>query len=195
MITLYRNGFIIKSYEERPRENDESYFGIGRYMTWPLDVMQDSVSRNLVEEALERWFCGWDRLMAVPELDYIKRYIAHCNELNIPTFCLQIESPSLIITTTEEVMVDEVLGFDYADIDMATSCLYDDLLTPDPYIQQAFRVIKERLNSNGLIKSTQDMQTYFDVRNKLIAQGYSDMDVTQEYYAPTIVRVSRITLA
>lgn len=38
MRKLYHNGFVVKSFEELNSEcNNSEYFGVGRFLTWPLD--------------------------------------------------------------------------------------------------------------------------------------------------------------
>lgn len=190
--TLHKNGFIIKSYcEVYPQHNSEKYFGIGRYVTWPLDELTDEASVKLTREAWKRWFGYSDqRPEVVPDLDYLQRYKMHCNNLHIPTYCLQIESTCVIITTSVELSVLKVLGFDYVDADMQTSCMREDLDTDIDSVIESFKPIQAVLNSFGLIDSLEAMHQYIDIRNKLIGAGY-DME---EYYSPVIAKLSMVEI-
>ena len=189
---FHKNGFLIKSYEEQsPYETDKTYLGIGRYVTWPLDTFTDDVSVNLTTEAIERWLGYQDnRLYVVPDLDYLQRYTYHCQELNISTFCMQVESSNSIITTEVCLPVVRYLGYEYVDVDMSTSCMHEDLTTNDNYIQSVFAPIKQSLNMYGLIDSIDKMQQYKQFRKKLIREGY-DME---EYFCPTVVKLSEVAI-
>ena len=189
---FYKNGFLIKSYEEQSSyKGDDTYLGIGRYITWPLDTLTDTVSVSLTTEALERWFGYQDnRLYVVPDLEYLKRYAYHCRELNISIFCMQVESSNSIITTAVSLPVVRCLGYEYVDVDMSTSCMREDLVMTDSYIQNAFSPIKKSLNKYGLFDSTYSIQQYEKCRNQLINEGY-DME---EYFCPTVVRLSEVTI-
>lgn len=189
---LCKNGFIIKSFAEQEyREELKKYSGVGRYTTWPLDDLSDHTSVDLTNEALERWFGYQDnRLWVVPDFDYLQRYKQHCENLHISTFCLQVESANPIVTTSVKLPIKTVLGFDCADTDMSTSCLYDDLTMDEDYVKASFKTISSKLNQYGLADSIEEMQHYLSVRNKLVRAGY-DME---EYYCPTIVKLSDVII-
>lgn len=189
---FYKNGFLIKSYEEQSSYNvDDTYFGIGRYTTWPLDTLTDTVSVRLTTEAIERWFGYQDnRLEVVPDLEYLQRYANHCRELNISIFCIQVESLNSIITTAHSLPVIRCLGYEYVDADMSTSCMYEDFAMTDSYVQNIFRPIKQYLNQYGLFDSMDYVQKYEICRKQLIKEGY-DME---EYFSPTVVRLSEVAI-
>lgn len=187
--TWLKNGFIIKAIGNKGVPLDlKNYFGIGAHETWPLDERTDSVSETLNRESMERWF-GFrgNRLWAVPDMVYLKRYADHCQELGLNIFCLQVESLNNFSTTFESVAIEQDLGFDYADVDMQTSCFYEDLVTKIEFIQKAFAPIKKQLNQFGLMPSQEVAEQYLAVRRNLIRGGY-DME---EYFAPTVVKLSK----
>lgn len=190
--TFYKNGFIIKSYEEQSSyRDDDTYLGIGKYITWPLDTFTDTVSVSLTKEAIERWFGYQDnRLYVVPDLEYLQRYAYHCRELNISIFCMQVESCNSIITTAFSLPVTRCLGYEYVDVDMSTSCMREDLFADNTYIQSIFAPIKQSLNMYGLIDSIDIMQQYKLRRKQLINEGYD----IEEYFCPTVVRLSEVTI-
>lgn len=190
--TLHKNGFIIKSYcEVYLQNNSEKYLGIGRHVTWPLDELADEASVKLTREAWKRWFGYSDqRPEVVPDLDYLQRYKMHCNNLHIPTYCLQIESTCNIITSPVELPILKVLGFDYVDADMQTSCMREDLDMEIDSVIESFKPIQAALNRFGLIDSLEAMYQYIEIRNNLIGAGY-DME---EYYSPIIARLSVVEI-
>lgn len=186
-----KNGFIIKSYEEICKTEIPQYYGIGRFLTWPLDVCQDSMSRALVSEATERWF-GYrdDRLWVVPDLEYISRYVKHCHELNINVFCLQVDSENPIIQTEASLPVLKSLGYDYADVDMCTSCLYDDLCGSIMVGEEHSEAIQRMLNEYGLFSSVDDMREYLKIREQWV-KGITELE---EYYSLSIVRLTQVSV-
>lgn len=187
--TWLKNGFVIKAIGgERSKPELKNYFGIGINETWPLDERTDSVSVDLNREAMERWFgfCD-DRLWTVPDTAYLKKYANHCRELGLKIFCLQVESQNNLNTTFESIAIEQVLGFDYADVNMETSCFYEDMVTKIEFVEKAFAPIKEQLNQFGLMPSKKVAEQYLDLRHYLIDRGF-DME---EYFAPTIVKISK----
>ena len=60
-----------------------------------------------------------------------------------------------------------------------------------PYCQDQFKLIKQQLNKYELVDSLEVMQKYLSIRNQLIYEGY-DME---EYFSPTIVKLSIISLS
>ncbi len=188
--SLKNNGFIIKSYEEQFfSESFKNYIGIGRYTTWPLDSLNDSISQNLTNEAYDKWFGYQDnRLWTVPDLDYLKRYMRHCKNLGISVFCLQIESDNDTMVSSVKLPIVRVLGFDYSDCDMVTSCMYDDFTMSNDIVKSRLKKISEKLNEFGLFNSKQDVIEYIQERNFLIELGI-DME---EYFSPTIIKISEV---
>ncbi len=188
---LQKNGFVIQSYTETAhRENLYHYSGIGRYTTWPLEDFSDDISVALNKEAQDRWFGYTDSLWVVPDAEYLRRYKRHCDALHLPTFCLQVESINCAPLSSADLPVEQVLGLDYVDADMATSCLYEDLTMETEAVRAAFAPILRSLNVHGLLNHMQDMQRYLSIRDRLIASGY-DME---EYFLPTTVRLTRVWL-
>lgn len=190
MCDFLTTGYIIKSFQEQINKSvfSQSYVGIGRYLTWPLEMQKDTESIALTEEAYDRWFCYFDkRLWVIPDIAFILRYAEHCKELGMKTFYLQIDTLSPA-TTTDTFREGIEIGYDYADADMITSCLNDDMIMTDSYVRQQFQPIAQKLNPYGLFDSLEDIQKYLSIRDLLIKQGY-DME---EYYNPTIVRLSKI---
>lgn len=101
---------------------------------------------------------------------------------------MQIESTNSVITTNSKLPVLKYLGYDYAGLNLYTSCIYEDLAIKNCYNQ--FYPIKQKFNQYGLIDSLDVMQQYLSIRNQLINKGY-DME---ELYFPTVVKLSIVSL-
>lgn len=104
--------------------------------------------------------------------------------------CLNIESTNSIITSEINLPATETLGFDYGDVDMNTSCLFEDLGMNDPYVKEKFSILLGTLNQYRLFNSMDDISKYLSLRNELIAKGY-DME---QYYSPAIMKISRMEI-
>ena len=189
---MLKNGFIIKSNENQlNRSTMDPYFVIGRNITWPLDGLSDDVSIELTAEAERRWFGYSDsRPWVIPDVDYLQRYKRHCQFMNISTYCLQVESSSSIILSSAELPIIRILGYDYADVDMSTSCLYEDLTMNVCVVKDIFRPVLRKLNQYRLLNSEDDVQEYLSGRRALINMGY-DME---EYFSPLAVKLTEVLL-
>lgn len=188
---FYKNGFVVKSYEETWPNSTSNYLGIGRYFTWPLDTYTDNLSKKLNSEALERWLGYQDhRLQVIPDVEYLQRYIKHCKDLEIEIFCLEIESFSNTITTQATLNSSEFMGYDYVDVDMCTSCLYDDLYENDVYNYKYFKDIDLRLNNYGIFSTLKDMALYLQKRERLV----EEIGENEDYICPTIVRLNKVLM-
>ena len=185
---LYKNGFIVKSYEEHPfYAEDPSYRGIGRCFTWPLDTEEDQISRALCEEAMQKWFGYSDqRLWAVPSMEYVLRYLKHCSELHIKTFVMQIESTNGILTTKEEAPVSQIIGYEYADTDMQTSCMRDDFLCTQGQERPKEAYFLQRFNEYGVFSNETAVADYLDFRKNIPNK--------EAYYAPCVIKISLLAL-
>lgn len=193
--SLFVNGFLVKSLEEvyEPEifKFKENYRGIGRYITWPLSDYSDDISKRLEDEAFITWFSYNDeRLCAVPDFNFIERYMHHCKELGLDVFCLQIESPISILTTKDRPLLKTVLGFDYCDASLEESCMYEDIYMTDPFCEKRFQCIRDMLNENGLLNNLEEVNQYVEIREELIDKGY-DME---DYYFLTPVRFSLVEI-
>ena len=184
---LYKNGYIIKSFEENMFYCGHSFYrGIGRYYTWPLDMCTDEKSRQLNDEALSRWFGYTDkRLWVIPSVPFVRRYMEHARNMNRDTFCLMVESTNSTPVITEELPVEKVLGYEYADTDMQTSILWDDINSMDEH--QAEQMIAQ-LNENGLFSSDEKLMHYIQMRERF------QKERAEQYFSPVIVRLSMINI-
>lgn len=201
---LYFNGFIIQAlYSDEYSQNYEGYVGTGRYVSWPLEWEEDDISKELTDEANNRWFYytyleennlnGDSMLNTVGDLDYLNRYVEHCNNLGINIRILQIQSTRKYPIFEEKIKLKgKVLGYDYSSGGSFTSLLREDL---DGNFEGEFSILKEfyeKLNNNGLIDKIEDIKRYVLIREKLISKGVNLeilgamlimllTDVTKEY--------------
>ena len=187
-MSFYNNGYVIKNYSDQ-MDYKYRYAGIAKGVSWPLSNMNDDLSISLTEEANERWF-GYqdDRLWTIPDHDFLKRYLLHCRELNISTSVLKIETDNSIIVSKNLFEQESFLGYDYSDVDMETSCFYDDITMDNKFVENSFSVIKNKLNNYGLLETASDISLYLNISEKLIIDGY-DME---QYYHPTVVKLTKV---
>lgn len=187
------NGFVVKSYDENPIYRCiNNYNGIGKYIAWPLNFQKDSTSIQLTIEADERWFGYQDvKMWVVPDVDYLKRYTDHCKELDIDIHILQIESFENNVISNFKPEILEVLGFEYIDTDMDTSCIYSDVFDYEHYSETAKKQLNNffgKLNKNGLANTFNDINTYIDIRKHLMKTGFE----SEEFFNPFVAKLSRI---
>lgn len=201
---LYFNGFVIQAlYSDEYSQNYEGYDGTGRYVSWPLEWEEDDISKELTDEANNRWFYytyleennieGDSMLNTVGDLNYLNRYIEHCNSLGINIRILQIQSTRKYPIFEEKIKLKgKVLGYDYSSGGSFTSLLREDL---DGNFEGEFLIFKEfyeKLNNSGLIDNIEDIKKYVVIREKLIDKGINLevlgamlimllADVTKEY--------------
>ena len=184
---VIKKGYIVKSYEELFENQLKNYHGIGRYFSWPLDVEKDSYSRSLTEEAMEKWLGYQDnRMQVIPDIDYISRYLEHCSRLKIDCFCLLVERLDGGLKMEESVRNENVLGYDYIDVDMCTSCLYDDFIEWFDFFEEDIN----KLNENGLFSDLNDIIQYLHKRNELVY----DMENMEEYTELVVARLTKVNM-
>ena len=184
--TFYNNGYIVKSYNiNLYKQIENNYNGIGRYTSWPLDDYNDDISVDLKDEANRNWF-GYDdkRIFTIPNMDYVKKYVCHCNNLGVETFIMYIQSTCNIITSLETPKSSNFLGYDYSCGELDYSALYDDIWGDGESIEQ-FINFRSILNDNGLFATYEDMQEYIEIRNMLMIQGVN----LEDYYTLYPMRI------
>ena len=75
-----------------------------------MDYEEDTLSKELSDEADEKWFAFPDvKLRVVLEKSFLKRYVEHCEKLGIDTVIFQIENQLAVDLKVTEVsyLVDE----------------------------------------------------------------------------------------
>ena len=181
---FYPCGYIVQSDQTDPvvTDCDENYNGIGRYLVWPLDAIQnDPLADAFWEEASHSWFNYADtRVCSVPDINYITRYIQYCERVNIKTRVLYLRC-----LTDYEIDFQPKgfrnyrwLGYDYAEGDLSFSQLFDDLFCTDlDELTPLFAPHRDALNDNGLFSSIPEAQAYIQMRLEL-APRYNLEDST-----------------
>ena len=117
--------------------------------------------------------------------NFVKRYMEHCNKLGIEVFCFSIESNDCSYCLEHNLSDFKVLGYDYVDVDMCTSCLYEDITSDCLEYRKIYSSIFLKLNKHLLFDSIVDMEKYLEIR--AYAKTF-DFDI-EEYFNPLIVRV------
>ncbi len=168
MQKLYNNGYVVKGlFKNEYTSFLDNYRGIESFVSWPLDDNDDDlISKELQEEAWNKWFAYQDILEVVPERDYLFRYINHCHELGIDTMILQIETPNNSQIALDNLKVIEVLGFDcIAGVRLS-------YLNLEPrYFKEHFLGLYQKLNSNRLFNAIGETKDFIDAYKRLLDEG------------------------
>ena len=188
---MLNNGFIVQGndllpYIDRHLIESQHYRGIYSGITWPLDAMNDVESKKFSDEIFECRMKAIDNLYTSVDFEWIKRYIKNCNNLNIPTRCIMIESffDNPHFESNISLPKTELLGYEFVATDMQASCSYEDLC------DELFSPMTGLLNSNWVFHSLQDIQRYVEFRKSLQHNGFE----LEDYYFPRIVRLSEVYL-
>lgn len=180
---LYFNGFLIQAlYGDEWSQDYPNYYGTGRYISWPLQLEEDDISKELTDEANQRWFYhtyfGEDAIdgdtitETIGNLEYLTRYINHCNKLGISTRILQIQTTrDYPLVKDIELMKGEILGYDYASGTSFTSLLMEDLDGNYKGEYSRLEQFERKLNKNGLIDSIVDIKKYVSIRQQILDKG------------------------
>ncbi len=94
---FYSNGIIIQGVNNIPDNYSSDdifpfgYYGIERYVTWPLEYEEDSTSMMLSNEISQKWLSDdIFSLYTVNDQDLLYRYAEHCSKLKLPIeLCVQ----------------------------------------------------------------------------------------------------------
>lgn len=186
MQRLYNNGYVIKGlFKNKYTSLLDSYRGIENFVSWPLDDFNDSLSNQLKAEAWDKWFAFQGVLEVVPEKDYLSRYINHCNELNINTMILQLETPNNNQTANDNLKTIEVLGFD-----CITGVNLSYLNLEPRYFEEHISEMYLKLNANRLFNTIDETYMFLDTYNRLLNEGEN----LETGYNPIPVRLSVVEL-
>ena len=167
MKKLYNNGYVVKGiYKDKFSSTAPEYRGIECYPSWPLSEYSDDRSKKLQDEIWNRWFAYQDILELVPTRDFLSRYIKHCEQLNIPTTILQIETPNNYQLAVDQLNEVELLGYDcIAGVNLS-------YLNLEPgYFEKYFGAIYYNLNDNKLCKTLNDVYVFWDRYYQLLMAG------------------------
>ena len=165
-IQLFNNGYVVQSLHSEPLVSSREYRGIENYTSWPLEEFDDAISRDLTNEAWEKWFSFYDTFELVPDKSYLERYIRQCNKLKLNVMVIQIETPFRSKVTPDYLKAKEVLGYD-----CITGVRLSYLTLESAYFQKYFNRAFNRLNKNGLLSNVDDFEEFLETYNDLLMKG------------------------
>ena len=146
---------------------------------------------HLSNEISQKWLSDdIFSLYTVNDQDLLYRYAEHCSKLKLPIRCLLVESPSKFPVASMSLPHKNILGYEYVDTDMQTSCMYEDFTDQTPMVRKALSTAVQGLNEYGLFSCINRIEQYLAIRTALIKEGY-DME---SYYHPQIVRIREVHL-
>jgi hypothetical protein len=154
---------------------DEEYFGISRFMSWPLENEDDDLSKTLTEDTeklFNRWYDAEKAkymLAVIPYIDLCLDYLAACDCKGIKTRVLFCRTDREFSEWIGEIPVGELLGYDYATSRGFYSTILDDLL-PEP-VNKTMDKHKALLNACRLFNSEPEVDAYIKDRQALVETG------------------------
>ena len=164
---MHINGFIIqKDVNNSYKGVDGSGFSSGSGENWYLNSHPDYEDRfePYYEECIDR---GWmlseqSWVSACTDLEYIRKYISVSKTLGIKyrVLIVMTDVPAPVMELSPDIKMN-FLGYDYAYIGGDNySAVYNEI----PFV---FPDVK--LNSNGLIQTMEEMDTYLKQREEFVA--------------------------
>lgn len=186
---LYNNGYIVKDLidNEDLLINHSAYKGIQSYHNWPLAREADSVSKELTKE-VNNYFDGNDYIEIIRDTKLIKRYLTHCNKLNMDVIIMKVMSSKNTFTADEDLDEVEELGYDCMAGDSIS--YLTEVLAEDSNGLEVYKRFKDKLNSNGLLSSYEEVEDFIKERNKLLEQGIN----LENYWEPVPVKLSIVVI-
>lgn len=167
MQDLYNNGYVVKGLIKNQYTSlIDCYRGMESFVSWPLDDFDDLLSKELQDEAWDKWFAYHDILEVVPEKEYLSKYVNHCKELGIETMILKIETPNNNQISLDSLKIIEELGFD-----CITGVQLSYLNLEPSYFEKRFFRTYQKLNSNRLLNTIDEIYEFLDVYNRLLDEG------------------------
>lgn len=129
-------------------------------------------------------------ILTIGDLEYLNRYIEHCNHLGIEIRILQIQTTrDNPVVKNIDLMEGKLLGYDYASGSSFTSLFAEDMVEKDNEELIEFRQFDEKINNNGMIDNPEDIEKYVLVRERLIQNGIN----LEHLSAMLIMRVTDVT--
>lgn len=186
---LYNNGYIIKDLidNEDLLINHSVYKGIQSYHNWPLAKETDSVSKELTK-AINNYFDENNYIEIMIDTELLKRYLIHCEKLNINVFIMKVMSSKNIFTADKDLDEKEELGYDCMAGDSIS--YLTEVFAEDGNGLEEYKRFKDKLNSNGLLSSYEEVEDFIRVRNKLLEQGVN----LENYWEPVPVKLSIVAI-
>lgn len=180
---MIKNGYLIIQDHADLFDNGHVFKGATERSVWPLHDFNNSNAIKLTKEADEKWFSFKNcYLEIIPDVNYIKRYIVECDNLNIKVSVFNVK---IIDSNTDEV--DECFGYDCLG-NIYYSYLYEDNIIGNIKYQGITKEIM--LNDNGLFANYNDALKYKKIREQLIQNGIN----LEDYWTPLIVKFEKIDI-
>lgn len=162
---LINNGYIVQGLNYPIFEQD-IYNGVQKFKSWPLRKHNDNVSIMLEDVSWKKWFAFHGNFEIVPDVEFIKKYISHCNVLGIKIRLLQIETLNKYQIATTKLPVKKTLGYDcIAGIELSYLCMQIQDL------KEYFPISSLKINNNGLFDKIDDVYEFLSFYQKLIDEG------------------------
>ena len=176
-MNLYKSGFVVAEITDK---------GNFTYKAWPLfDLTDDKIALAITDEAYNIWFDKYEMQHIVPDLNYIKRYLAYCEVLRLNVEVLLFETLYNEFVIDESYVVCETLGFD------CIGTVYESFLrTEFEYFKKDLEANDIRLNQYGLFNSLEDTVYFSELRKKSIELGEN----IEDFWEEMPVRVSTVKL-
>lgn len=186
---LFNNGYIVKDLidNEDLLINHSVYKGIQSYHNWPLARENESVSKELTK-AINNYFDGNDHIEIMTDTELLKRYFMHCKKLNMDVFIMKVMSSNNTLTADKDLDEIEELGYDCMAGDSIS--YLTEVLAEDGNGLEEYKRFKDKLNSNGLLSSYEEVEDFIRARNKLLEQGVN----LENYWEPVPVKLSIVAI-
>ncbi len=165
---------------------DKEYRGVARYADFPLLGTKDITNISLSERMAEGVYRDTERdndvipLWVISDAELYREYLARCEELNIQTRVLFIESTRCEPCWMGETPVMHTLGYEVVNPNLGEVgiCWYLN--------QEQFKSFAEKLNEHGLFDDYETAEAFYNTLT-------GDPFVIEEE-APLIIKISAVSL-
>lgn len=192
---MYANGIYIQELSEEAIDFlpngrfalvDKEYRGVARYISFPLSGTQDLTNFSLNRRMEQGVYKDTARdndiipLWVISDENLYREYLARCEELDIKTRVLFIESTRREPCWAGEMPVIHTLGYEVVNPNLGEVglCWYLN--------QEQFKPFAEKLNEHGLFDDYETAKAFYNTLTE-------DPFVTEEEY-PLIARISIVSI-
>lgn len=157
------NGGVVAVRRKKSTSRIPEYRGVESTLWWPLHqhAERDGRARELTEALRMRWLTQpveWVRPHASDDLDFLRSYVARCDDLQIGSLCAVVcgspeapDPPPPWLTALRAAC--EYMGIDITYPDGSYSFVDDDFV---PANAEIFEFLKHHLNDRGLFDGAGD---------------------------------------
>jgi hypothetical protein len=188
-IMLYNNGYIVKDLidNEDLLISHSIYKGLQSYHNWPLEKEGDLISKELTK-AVQNFFDENGYIEIMRDTKLLRRYVSHCKKLKINVIIIKIMSSKYTFISDEDLEEMEVLGYDCMAGDSVS--YLTEIHTEGGDRVESYKRIKDKLNTNGLLSTYEEVEDFIKERNKLLEQGVN----LEDYWESVPVRLSLVAI-